>query len=63
VVKYEGYSNYSGWDFWRTILFRLWCRIFVEVTVYHPFEDVMFWSMGAIVFHCSKLQRVVFFQE
>jgi len=38
-------------------------RIFVEVMVYLLYEDVMFWFMDAIVFHCSKLQRVVFFQE
>jgi len=63
-VRYEGCSNYSGWDFlWGHILFRLWCRIFVEVMMYIPYVDVMFWSMDAIVFHCSKLQRVIFFQE
>jgi hypothetical protein len=49
--------------FLEPILFRLWCRIFVEVMVYLLYEDVMFWSMDAIVFHCSKLQRVVFFEE
>jgi len=41
----------------------LWCRIFVEVMVCLLCEDVLFWSMDAIVFHCSKLQWVVFFQE
>jgi hypothetical protein len=29
--------------------------------VYLLYEDVTFWSMDAIVFHCSKLQQVVFF--
>ena len=60
-MRYEEYSEYSGWDFQRPTLFRLWCRIFVEVMVYLLYEDVMFWSMDAIVFHCSKLQRIVFF--
>jgi hypothetical protein len=41
----------------------LWCRIFFEVMVCLPYEDVMFWSMDVIVFHCSKLHRVVFFRE
>jgi len=45
------------------VLFRLWCRIFIEVMVYLPYEAVLFWSMDAIVFHYSKLQRVVFFEE
>jgi len=44
------------------ILFRLWHRIFIEVTVYFLYEDVMFWSVDARVFHYSKLQQVVFFQ-
>jgi hypothetical protein len=61
-VRYEGCSNYSGWDFFGD-LFGLWCRIFVEVMVYLLYEDVMFWSMDATVFLCSKLQIVTFFQE
>ena len=31
--------------------------------VYFLYEDVMFWSMDAVVFHYSKLQPVVFFEE
>ena len=46
--------------FWN-IIFRFWCRIFVEVMVYLVYEDVMFWSMDTVVFHYIKLQRVVFF--
>jgi hypothetical protein len=57
-VRYEGWSKYSGWDFWGAILFRLWYRIFVEVVVYLLYEDVIFQSMDAIAFHYSKLQRV-----
>jgi len=49
--------------FFGPTVFRLWCRIFFEMTVYLLYEDVMFWSMDVIVFHCSKLQRVVFFRE
>ena len=60
---YEGYSNYSGWDFWRPSVFRLWCRIFVQMMEYLLYEDVIFWSRDAIEFHYSKLQRVVFYQE
>ena len=29
--------------------------------MYLLYADVMFWSMDTIVFHCNKLQQVVFF--
>jgi len=35
------------------VLFRVWCRIFVEVMVCVLYEDVKFWSIHAMVFHYS----------
>jgi hypothetical protein len=57
----SGIVNIVVGIFWN-IMFRLWCRIFVEVMVFLLYEDVMFWSMDAIVIHYIKLQRGVFFQ-
>jgi len=36
------YSKYSDWDLQKSVLFRLWCRIFVEIVMYLLDEDVMY---------------------
>jgi hypothetical protein len=43
----------SGWDFWG-LFFLDYGVVFVEMMVYLLYENVMFWSMDALVLHYSE---------